>query len=249
MAENNGNHQTQSEGKEYLEMTFLDHLEELRRRLIRVVIALVLGAIGGYLVSDPMLRVITVPVGKLYFFSPPEAFLVRLKISLVASLLIFLPYLLLELWWFVKPGLTKEERKTGFPLLIVSVLLFYLGFAFALMVVIPVGVKVLIAFGGSTMESLFNASGYVNFVLILILVFGVLFQFPILILFLTKIGLIEPESLRKRRREVIVGAFVVAAIVTPSVDFVTQTLLAVPLIILFELGLFATRFVKTSDRR
>ncbi len=238
-----------SEDKEFKEMTFLDHLEELRKRLIRVVVVLILGAIGGYLLSDIMLKAITGPVGKLYFFSPPEAFLVRLKVSLVASLLIFLPYVLLELWWFVKPGLTESEKRMGFPLLTVSVLLFYLGFAFALFVVIPVGVKVLISFGGSTMESLFNASGYVNFVLMLILIFGLLFQFPILILFLAKIGLIEPETLRKRRREVIVGAFVVAAVVTPSVDFVTQTLLAVPLIILFELGLFATRFVKTSDRR
>ncbi len=230
------------------EMSFLDHLEELRSRIIRIVIVLGFGAVGGYLLSDRLLQIIIKPVGKLYFFSPPEAFLVRLKVALVASLIFILPYAFYELWRFVSPGLTPKEKRAARPILLTALILFYVGAAFALFLALPIGVKVLLSFGGTTMEGLFNATGYVNFVLILLLAFGGLFQFPVVMVFLTQIGLIDPDTLRKYRREVIVGVFVIAAIITPSLDFVTQTLLAVPLIILFELGLFASKFVSKKGR-
>lgn len=228
------------------ELSLWEHLEELRTRLIRIIIAVIVTGIIGYIFSDQIIYLLSKPVGKLYFFSPPEAFLIRLKILLFSGLFFSAPYMLYELWKFVEPGLLPHEKRYSVPLIVSGTVLFYIGIAFGLFVALPLGVKVLLEFGGKYMQGLFNAKSYFNFALLLLFSFGILFEFPVVIVFLSEIGVIDPYKLSKQRKYVIVGIFVVAAIITPSVDMVTQSILAIPLILLFEISIF---FSKLARRR
>lgn len=226
------------------EMSFLEHLEELRARLIRSLLGILLGSILGYAFGKPLIAFLGKPVGTLYFFSPPEAFLVRLKVAFFTGLFLAMPYVLYQLWAFVKPGLTPGERALALPLIVSGTVLFYLGVAFGLFLAVPFGLKVLLAFGGEGMQALIGARNYFDFLLILLLAFGILFQFPVVVVILTLAGILNPETLKRQRRFVILGIFVAAAIITPSVDFITQSLLAIPLWLLFEIAVFISSFIK-----
>jgi len=241
------------------EFALLDHLEALRWALIRSIIALAITASVSYAFGERIIRFITcptlppfipnarfaaTPVGTLYFFTPQEAFWVRLKVAFVTGLILAAPYILGEVWAFVAPGLKRREKLWALPFLVFSVIMFYLGCALALWFAIPVGVRFLSSFGGEAMSPLFGASGYTNFVIFMTLAFGLLFETPMLMVALTGMGILDPKALAKKRSYVIILAFVVAAVVTPTVDFITQIFLAVPLILLFELGLLLSRLVK-----
>lgn len=248
------------------EFALLDHLEALRWALIRSIVVLVITASASYafgeriiqFISSPTLpafilntpfgervsQFIASPVGKLYFFTPQEAFWVRLKVAFVAGLVLAAPYILGEAWAFVAPGLKPREKLWALPFLIFSIIMFYLGCALALWFAVPVGVKFLSSFGGEVMSPFFGASGYINFVIFMTLAFGILFETPALMVALTGMGILDPKAVAKKRAYVIILAFVVAAVVTPTVDFITQIFLAVPLILLFELGLLLSRLVK-----
>ncbi len=227
------------------EMSFLEHLEELRRRILISILFIAIASIFGYVLGKPALAFLSGPVGNLYFFSPTEAFVVRLKVAGVIGLFFSIPFLLFQLWLFIKPGLYQRERKYAFPLIFSGTVLFYLGALFALLVGLPIGIKVLMSFGGDALIGLINANRYINFALLLVVSFALLFQLPIVTIFLVKLGVIDPNSLKKRRKEVIVGIFVVVAIITPSVDMVSLLLMAVPLVILFEVSIWASiLFVK-----
>ena len=230
------------------EASFWDHLEELRRRLLRMLTVFLGATLLCYWQSPKLLVFLARPVGNLYFFAPAEAFLVRLKVAALVALLLTLPYHHWEIWRFLQPGLTDRERRPAAVAWLVAILLFYLGAAFALFLGIPLGVRVLLSFGGPALQALLRAGDYVNFSLLLVLAFGVLFEFPLVVVALSQMGLLDPWRLARYRREVIVGVFVLAAVITPSVDFVTQTLLAVPLIILFELGLWTARRLRRRSQ-
>ncbi len=226
------------------EPSFWDHLEELRRRLLRMLAALAGVSLLVYWKSPALLAFLARPVGDLFFFAPAEAFLVRLKVTVVAALLITLPYHHWEVWRFLQPAFTERERRPVGLVWWMALVLFYLGAGFALLLAVPLGIRVLLGFGGPALQALLRAGDYVNFALLLILAFGLLFEFPLVVVALTWLGVLDPWTLGRYRREVIVGVFVLAAVVTPSVDFVTQTLLALPLIILFEVGLRIARRLK-----
>jgi len=222
------------------EMSFLDHLEELRKRILVSLLFIVIASILGYVLGKKALLLLSMPVAKLYFFSPTEAFLVRLKVAGVIGVFISIPFLLYELWLFIKPGLYEKERRYAFPLIFSGTILFYAGAFFALLVGLPIGIRVLMSFGGDALVGLINANRYINFALILVLSFAFLFQLPIVIIFLVKLGVLDPNTLKRRRKEVILGIFLVVAIITPSVDMVSLLLLAVPLVILFEVSIWAS---------
>ncbi len=231
------------------ELTLWEHLEELRQRLIRVIIAILITGVIGYIFSDQIIYFLSKPVGKLYFFSPPEAFLIKLKILLFSGLFFSAPYMLYELWKFVEPGLLPHEKRYALPMILSGTVLFYVGIAFGLFIALPLGVKVLIQFGGKYMQGLFNAKSYFNFALLLLFSFGILFEFPVVIVFLSQIGVIDPYKLSRQRKYVIVGIFVVAAIITPSVDMITQLILAIPLIFLFEVSIFFSKLAKKKPKK
>lgn len=227
------------------EMPFLDHIEELRKRILVSLLFIGIASIFGYFLGKFVLSFLSRPIGKLYFFSPTEAFMVRLKVAGLIGVFISIPFLLYELWAFIKPGLFENEKKYSFPLIFSGTVLFYVGALFALFVGLPIGIRVLMSFGGDALVGLINANRYISFALLFILSFALLFQLPILTIFLVKLGILDPDTLKKKRREVIIGIFVVVAIITPSVDMVSLLLLAVPLVVLFEASIWASvLFVK-----
>jgi sec-independent protein translocase protein TatC len=230
-------------------LSFVGHLDELRKRIIWTLIAVAATAIIGYLVSGFILEVLSKPIGKLYFFAPAEAFLVRFKIAFIVGIGLALPFILYQAWRFISPALKTKEKKYAVPVIFTAFLLFCLGVAFAYFLLIPVGLKVLLSFGSENVVSLMNVSKYFSFILWFLLFAGILFEMPLLILFLAKLGIIEPRTLRKHRRTAIVIIFIASAVLTPSVDMITMLILALPLILLYEVSIWIAHFTQPKPAR
>lgn len=226
------------------EMPFTEHLEELRKRIVRSLFYLIIGIIIGFFISPYILNYIKKPVRKIYFFSPPEAFVVKLKISILASFFLCFPLILFEIWKFVEPGLYKEEKEKVLPYIIFGILLFYLGTFFSALLAYPIGIKFLLSFGNNIIEPLIGIDNLFKIFFYLILSFSILFELPVFVLILTKIGIISPQTLQRKRKEIIVAIFIMTAIITPSVDAITLLLISIPLYLLFEISLILAKRIK-----
>ncbi|MTW19525.1 twin-arginine translocase subunit TatC [Allochromatium palmeri] len=236
------------------EQPFISHLVELRDRLIRMLIAigvmvLVLFPFANDLyayVAAPLLA--QLPEGNTMIATQVASpFLTPFKLALIAAMFLSMPYLLYQLWAFVAPGLYQHEKRLAIPLLISSILLFYLGMLFAYYVVFPL---VFAFLSGTTPEGvamMTDISAYLDFVLTLFFAFGIAFEIPIATILLVAIGVVTPEGLAHKRPYVIVAAFVIGMFLTPP-DMISQTLLAVPMWLLFELGILLSRLM-LKDRR
>jgi len=218
-----------------------DHLEELRNRLIVCLVTLVGVTVLSFCYSDYLLSFITRPIGKslegLYFMAPYEALMTRLKASLVSGVVLSSPLLFSQLWLFVSPGLTQRERKAVFPMTLASVLLFFAGVSFAYFLVIPFALQFLLGFEGPGLSPLISVGSYISFFLTFILVFGGTFDVPVVLVGLIWLGVVKTRDLKRLRRVMIVLAFVLAAILTPTVDIFMQCLLAFPLWGLYEISI------------
>ncbi len=221
-------------------LTLLEHLDELRNRCIKSVIVFSLASCLFYQFIPKILPYLIAPVGKLVFIYPQEAFLAKITISLLGGLCLSLPYILWQGWRFVYSGLKRKERKYVFIFGILSLLLFAAGCAFGFFLVFPAGIKFLISFAAPEIQPMITVSNYVSFLTGLTLIFGGMFQMPLVIVFLTRIGIISPKTLSRRRREAIVCIFIAAAIFTPP-DVASQILLALPLVILYEVSILAAK--------
>ncbi|MEO0225508.1 MAG: twin-arginine translocase subunit TatC [candidate division WOR-3 bacterium] len=228
------------------EGTFLEHLEELRLRIIKVLVSLVIAGIIGYYLSSPVLKLLARSVGKLYFFAPTEAFFTRIKVGIYIGLLICAPVLLYHFWAFVGPALTDRERRYTLSVLFFGTVLFFIGGSFGLFILFPLGLKFLLAFGGDVLTPMINVSRYLTFLFWCVFGCGILFELPIVVYFLIKIDVVSPESLSRHRAEAIVGLLVVCAIITPTTDFFTLLLVEIPLIVLYESSLL---LAKLTTRR
>jgi sec-independent protein translocase protein TatC len=224
------------------EQGFLSHLIELRQRLVRAAAAvlIVFGALSPFmrqtfdLVSRPMMSAL--PQGaKLLATGVIAPFMVPLKITLFVSLLIALPYVLYQVWAFVAPGLYQHEKRLAAPVIVSSVLMFYGGVAYCYFVVFRVVFRFIARFAPESVSVSPDVDAYFGFVLRMFVAFGITFEVPIAVLLLVRLGMVSVARLRQARPYVIVGAFVVAAIFTPP-DVLSQLLLALPLCVLFELG-------------
>lgn len=217
-------------------MTLTGHLTELRKRLIWAIIATAAGmAVSNYFL-DEIMYFLTAPAGKLYFIKPAEAFFIYFKVCLTAGAIIASPVLFYEFWAFLVPAFTRHEKKVLSLLVPTSLLLFLCGIAFAFGIVLPQGLHFFMSFTSATVQPMITMESYLDFVLMLVLPFGVIFNLPLLLIVLAKAGLITSAILRKKRRYVIFFAFVAAAIITPTTDMVTQVLLAAPMIVLYEVS-------------
>ncbi|MBK9363114.1 MAG: twin-arginine translocase subunit TatC [Rubrivivax sp.] len=237
------------------EAPFVSHLIELRDRLIRVLIAvgIAFGALAFWpgmgalydLLAQPM--VAHLPEGtKLIATNVISPILVPLKITLMSAFLVVLPYVLYQVWAFVAPGLYSHEKKFVLPLVISSTLLFFIGVAFCYFIVIPAMSQFIQAFAPTAITAAPDIEQYFGFVLTLFLVFGIAFEVPIAVVVLARVGIVTIEQLKKARGYFIVGAFVVAAVVTPP-DVISQLSLAIPMCILYELGIIAAgMFIKST---
>ena len=221
-------------------MSFLEHLEELRWRILKSLAAVVGASIIAYFFSEHLLNLLTRPVPsdvQMIFTTPAGAFLVRIKVALIFGLLASLPVVFYQTWQFVFPGLLESERKMVMTLVFAGTICFLLGATFVLLVILPLGLRFLFSFQTSQLVPMPDINSYIGFASRLFLAFGVVFQLPLVSFILSKMGILTPALLRRQRRYAIVAIFVVAAILTPP-DVITQIMLAIPLVLLYELSVW-----------
>lgn len=231
------------------EMPLLDHLAELRRRLIICLVSVVAAAIAAFSFSDTVLRWLVTPLPtKLVFLGPAEAFWVSLKIALVAGLLVVLPLVLFQAWRFITPALYRSERRYGAVFIIGSYVLFLLGLAFCGLVALPFALKFLIAFGQDRgMTPMISADLYVDFTLKFYLAFGLIFEVPLAVTLASRMGLATPEFLARNRRYALVVNAIVAAVLTPTSDVFNMMIMLVPLTLLYEIGIWGAKLFGRSN--
>lgn len=227
-------------------MSFVGHLEELRKRLLICLVALCAASVACYWYCDAFISFLTRPVGSLVFLAPAEAFLSRLKIAFFAGFLISAPVILYQAWHFVVLALTDKERKALFWILPCSYLLFIAGCALCLFAVQPAAIQFLLAYGSDDLRPLLTVSAYLKFTVSLALAFGLLFQLPLVLFFLHWMNIVSLERLNAWRRTVYLASFIVAALLTPGPDIFSQILLALPTLALYEVSLFAMRLYSPS---
>ena len=218
-------------------MSFWDHLEELRKRIIYALVGILLFGILGYFLGPLLLELIARPVGRLYFFSPVEAFYTRIKVAFLFGVAIGIPWMLFQFWLFVEPGLKPKEKRYGLPAIVSSTILFFAGVCFGYFIVIPAGLKFLLSFKTERIVHLLNLSFYLNFVLWLLVACGIFFLMPVVMFFLAKLRIINPSTLKRKRREAIVFIVIISAVITPSVDAFTLLLVTVPVFLLYEISI------------
>jgi sec-independent protein translocase protein TatC len=234
--------------------TFLSHLVELRTRLMRSIIAVVIVLVCLFpfakeiyaLLAAPLLH--TLPKGATMIATDVTGtFLVPLKVTLMASFLLALPYVLWQAWAFVAPGLYQHEKRLAVPVIVSSVVFFMLGMAFAYFFVFPVMFSFFANYTPAGVQMMTDIDKYLSFVLAMFLAFGLTFEVPVIVIVLVRMRVVSLDKLRAIRSYVIVGAFVVGAIFTPP-DVLSQLMLAVPLWLLYELGLLLARFVSVPEK-
>jgi sec-independent protein translocase protein TatC len=238
-----------SDNAQLPEQPFLSHLIELRDRLMRMLLAILIIFLGLFpfgndiyvFVADPLMKVL--PEGtSMIATQVASPFLTPFKLALVTAVFITMPYLLHQFWGFIAPGLYQHEKRLAFPLLASSVMLFYLGAAFAYFVVFPLVFAFLTGVAPEGVAVMTDITHYLDFVLMLFFAFGLAFEVPIATIVLVLAGATTPDKLAAKRPYVIVGAFVIGMVLTPP-DIISQTLLALPMWVLFEIGLVFSRMV------
>lgn len=234
------------------EMTLIEHLLELRNRLLRIVLAVLVCFAIIYpfandlylLLSQPLRELL--PVGQTMIATDiTSPFFAPLKLALVLSVFAAIPFILYQIWSFIAPGLYAHEKRLAFPLLATSVLLFYLGATFAYFVVFPLVFGFFTAIGPEGIVELPDIASYLNFVLKMFFAFGVAFEIPIATILLILTGATTPADLAAKRPYIVVGCFIIGMLLTPP-DIISQTLLAVPMWLLFELGILFGRLAQRN---
>jgi len=242
-------------------MTVVEHLDELRSRMIISVGAVLVGAVGAWFLFGPVTQLLENPYChfmrahpqlaadptdpcKLVYNSVVEPFLIKIKVTAFLGLALALPVVLYELWMFVTPGLVEREKKYALPFVVSSLVLFGLGGWFAV-VTLPKGLNFLLGFAGTTrVLLLLTFTKYLSFVMLLIVAFGASFEFPLVLISLTLVGVLSSRKLRDWRRYAIVGIAIFTAVITPSQDWFTMTAMMVPLLLFYELSILVSRLLK-----
>ena len=233
------------------EMPFLDHLDELRTRLIRSMLALLAGmALGLVAVTQwDVLGVVERPIaellpgGNLNFSNVTTPFVITLKLGFIIGLITALPYLGLQAWRFLAPALYENERRFAIPAIVVGTLLFLAGIAMAYFLVLPLGLRILLTFYAEDLTPLIMINEYLTFAIRLLLAFGFIFELPVVLVFLSLLGIVTPEGLARFRRHAIVVMAVVSAFLTPA-DPYTMLAMMVPMMLLYEVSVVATRVLR-----
>lgn len=243
------------------EMTLLEHLNELRSRLVKVAAAVVLGTAVGYVVFPQLLDVLIEPYCtvvqdlsevrecNLIILRPLEAFSVRVKVSMLVGTFLGGPVIFWQLWRFIAPGLTDRERRLAAPFVLLSQVLFGFGIAFAWFV-LPNALAVLTSLGGPRIVPNLTATEYISFILTTSVAFGIVFLLPIVLTFLALLGVLTAAAMRTARPYAVVGVAILAALITPTTDPVTMLLMMAPMVIFYEVSiLFAVLFERRRRKR
>jgi len=234
---------------------FTVHLEELRARLIKCFIAVGAGFLISYGFKERLFKILTAPLvtlmennDGLIFTGLPEAFFTYLKVALISGIIISTPVLIYQIWMFIAPGLYKDERKLVIPIIIVSTFFFIGGAFFGYFIVFPFGFKFFLGFATETIKPLPSMREYLTFSSKLLFAFGIVFELPVFITFLAKLGLVTSDFLKKNRKYALLLFFICSAALTPP-DVVTQLMMAFPLMILYEISIAGAKvFGKKSDQ-
>ncbi len=232
------------------EAPLLEHLVELRQRLVRCLIAVGVGFAASYAFAERLLDILlkplidVMPVGsKLIATSLPETFFTVMKLAMVAGAFVASPYIFYQLWQFVAPGLYKEERKIIMPVAFATAVCFVGGALFGYFIVFPFGFKFFVDYASDYITVMPTISAYFSLAVTLLFAFGLIFELPVFIFFLTSLGMVSTKTLRKFRRWAILLSFIVAAVLTPTPDAINQLLMAGPMVVLYEVGIWVSWFV------
>jgi sec-independent protein translocase protein TatC len=227
------------------------HLEELRKRLVRILIVVGAGFLACYFFREYLFAVITKPLvaalpknSHMIFTGLPEAFFIYLKIAFFASLFLTSPYIFYQIWRFIAPGLYPDERKHVIPFVLSSTLLFVSGILFCYFLALPPAFEFFVAFSSDFLKPMISFREYLSFSLKMLLAFGVSFELPVFIFFMARLGIVNAKMLKKQRRYAILIIFIAAAILTPSPDAFSQILMAIPLMILYEISIFLSKYAE-----
>lgn len=239
--------QKERNADEHHKMPLTAHLEELRKRLIIIFISVGVGFLVCYFFSEEIFELLSrplfkvMPAGeKMVFTSLPEAFLTYLKVSLVSAIILSSPMVFYQLWMFVTPGLYESEKRYVFPFVFFSTFFFVGGALFGYFVVFPLGFKFFMGFASDYVRPLPSIREYLSFSLKLLVAFGIVFELPVLVLFLSKLGIVSAKMLRSYQKYAILLIFIVAAILTPP-DVASQIMMAVPLLFLYEVSIWVAK--------
>lgn len=246
-------------------MPFMEHLGELRKRIMISLVVLLVGFLVCFEYSEFIFRWLAIPLkhdavfstiypyysfveragsnAELIFLAPAEAFWVHMKISFIASIILCSPVLFFEAWRFISPGLQQKERRMAVPFLLATSGLFLAGAMFCFFVILPFAMNFLLTYKTESLKASLSVERYMDFCLKFILAFGAVFELPVVIVFVTRMGLVTPKTLAQNRKYAVLGAFILAAILTPTPDAFNQTLMAGPIILLYELGILASRLL------
>jgi sec-independent protein translocase protein TatC len=240
-----------SEPESDVRQSFFEHLTELRKRIIRAVLGIVVAlCLVGYwsedifrIVMRPVLRSLPEGQQNLHYTGYIEPFMVYLKVALYGAIFVAAPWILWQLWLFIAPGLYKREKSVVVPFLFFGTLLFYSGAAFCYFVVMPQAFPALAAIAGPDMKPILTMTEQLSLVLAMLLGFGIVFEVPVIIAFLSMIGLVSASFLAKYRRHAIVLNTILAAIITPTGDPFNLALMAIPMIVFYEVGIILARIL------
>lgn len=241
----------QAEKRRPNEMSIWDHLDELRRRLVRIIIALIIGAVAGGFIAPRLLELLIAPLGEFrpIALSPTEATAVYFKVAVVIGVVLAMPVIMYQVFQYVTPGLLPQERRyilIGAPAASLS---FAAGAVFAAVVLLPGAIRFLQGFLNELVEHKYSIEFYMSFVSNVVIWAGLVFETPLVMYFLAKLGVVTPEGFAKARRIVIVAASVGAAIITPTVDPVNMLLVMGPFLLLYELGILLARLARPHPRK
>jgi sec-independent protein translocase protein TatC len=227
-------------------MPFMEHLGELRVRIVRALIGVLIGALIPLYFSQRIVDWLALPVTRLghelVFTAPAEAFWVQMKVGLVCGLFLSAPVVLWQVWAFVSPGLHSHEKKYAVPFVIVGSVMFLAGGAFALFIVVPYALTFLLGYARpGILRPMITIQNHVDFFLKFTLAFGVIFELPLAMTLLARMGAVTARTLARHRKYAVLGSFVVAAVLTPTPDAFNQAMMAGPLIVLYEVGIVSAR--------
>lgn len=224
------------------EMSFLEHLEELRSRLIKSVVVIIAMAVVVYFFSEKLIDFFTAPLPQVYYMAPTEAFMVRIKLSLIGGAVLAIPVVFYHLWMFIGPGLLKSEARIVIPIVISATIFFLIGAALCFFVMLPVAIKFMLGFSTPKLQPLISIDNYIGFAGMLILAFGLVFELPVASFILGRMGIINARMLSKGRRYAVVVILIASAILTPTPDAFNQLLLAGPMYVLYEISIIVVWF-------
>ena len=239
-------------------MSFLDHLAELRSRLIKAVLSVLVMMMVSFVFSNDIIKLLLYPPMIIPNIKPPiemmrpvitqvqGLMMVKIQVGLISGIILSLPIILFQLWRFISPGLKKKERRYAIPIILSATICFIIGALFSFLIVIPITLNFLLSMGdidkelGIVIENMIDLDSYLGFVSGFMLITGLTFELPVLAFFLTKIGVLSHKFMRKYWRHAAIGSLVIAAIVTPTTDMITLFVVAAPMVVLYEVSIWVS---------